>query len=100
MMLPKDSDGAPVRIGDVMEWLDTTTAEVVGVGDGTFFYVEVGENVVEWARTCDKIHHQPESVEDTLREFVNEFNRDDTELCDEEIIEYFAAKLRLADDAE
>ena len=100
MMLPKDSDGVPVRIGDVMEWPDTTTAEVVGVGNGTFFYVEVGENVVEWARTCDKIHHVQESVEDTLREFVNEFNRDDMELCDEEIIEYFAAKLRLADDAE
>lgn len=44
-------------------------------------------------------YHEP-TVEDVLREFVSEFNRDDTELCDEEIIERFAAKLRLAGDAE
>lgn len=108
MMLPKDSDGVPVRIGDVMEWPDTTTAEVVGVGNGTFFYVEVGENVVEWARTCDKIHHVQESVEDTLRDVVTlchntwkegsafEFYDVDDVMKSSNISEY-AAKLRMAE---
>ena len=41
-------------------------------------------------------HYHTPTVEDVLREFVDEFNRDDTELCDGEIIERFAAKLRLA----
>ena len=43
-------------------------------------------------------HHHAPTVEDVLWEFVSEFNRDDTELCDEEIIERFAKKLRLAGD--
>lgn len=100
MQLPKDSDGAPVRIGDMMEWPDTTTAEVVGVGDCTFFYVEVGEQVAEWARTCDKIHHQPDSVEDTLREFARAWTewQDGAPIMNP--VESFATKLRLADDAE
>ena len=108
MMLPKDSDGVPVRIGDVMEWPDTTTAEVVGVGNGTFFYVEVGENVVECSRTCDKIHHVQESVEDTLRDVVTlchntwkegsafEFYDVDDVMKSSNIAEY-AAKLRMAE---
>ena len=41
-------------------------------------------------------HHEP-TVEDVLREFVTEFNRDDTELCDDEIIERFAKRLQLAE---
>lgn len=100
MMLPKDSDGVPVRIGDMMEWPDTTTAEVVGVGDGTFFYVEVGETVAHWTRTHDKIHHQPESVEDTLREFARAWTewQDGAPIMNP--VESFATKLRLADDAE
>ena len=106
--LPKDANGVPVCIGDVMEWPDTTTAEVVGVGNGTFFYVEVGENVVEWVRTCDKIHHVQESVEDVLRDVVTlchntwkegsafEFYDVDDVMKSSNIAEY-AAKLRLAE---
>ena len=47
--LPVDAEGVPIHVGDVMEWPDCSTAEVVGVGDGTFFYVEGGEDAAEWS---------------------------------------------------
>jgi hypothetical protein len=53
-----------------------------------------------WLQKNESLFMPKPTVEDVLQEFVSEFNRDDTELCDEEIIERFAAKLRLAGDAE
>ena len=68
--LPVDADGEPVHVGDVMEWPDCSTAVVVGVGDGTFFYVEDGEDAAEWSCASDKIHHRAPTVEDVLAEFA------------------------------
>lgn len=53
--LPKDENGEVVRIGDVMEWPDGQTFEVVGIGDGTLFYVEDG--LAEWTGASTKFHH-------------------------------------------
>ena len=90
--LPKDADGEYIRIGDVMAYADNTKPmEVVALVPPAVFLTEDGPRFADMCR-----HYHTPTVEDVLREFVDEFNRDDTELCDGEIIERFAAKLRLA----
>ena len=96
--LPVDAEGKPIRIGDVMEWPDCSTAEVVGIGDGTFFYIEDGEDAAEWSCAGDKIHHHAPTVEDVLREFVA---RTQMLGCVEDeyaLVAEYATKLRLAGD--
>jgi hypothetical protein len=61
--LPKDADGEYIHVGDVMEWPDGSTAEVVGIGDGTLFYVEDGNDKADWTRAGDKRHHAPDTWE-------------------------------------
>ena len=50
-----------------------------------------------WLKGHEHLFRPKPTVEDVLTEFVTEFNRDDSELCDGEIIERFAKRLRLAD---
>ncbi len=103
--LPVDADGVPIHIGDELKCIEALHPEVPArfkVQD--MFYRGNGEwHLRAYPATYDpkkcRHHHEP-TVEDLLREFVSEFNRDDTELCDEEIIERFASKLRLVDDGE
>lgn len=69
--LPLDADGVPVRISDVMEWPDGSTFTVVGIGDGTLFYVEgEGDRLANWTGASTKFHHKPDSweriIEDAL----------------------------------
>lgn len=98
--LPKDADGEYIHIGDRVENNELVVRIVLT--DGSWepsVYIEKLPNVLH-EHFCNEVSHYNEpTVEDMLREFVSEFNRDDTELCDEEIIERFAAKLRLAGDA-
>lgn len=101
MMLPKDSDGIPVHIGDVMEWPDTSTAEVVGVYENGFFYVEGEDDIAaEWTTAYNKIHHAHETVEDVLREFALAVCKDDALTIRKGVVEEFAKRLTLAGDAE
>lgn len=104
--LPLDADGVPIRIGDVMEWPDGDDEpfEVVGIGDGVLFYVEnENDGPAEWTGASTKRHHHAPTVEDVLREFAEKVI--DSQIpnvhptYDEAIAEY-AAKLRLAGDAE
>lgn len=95
--LPLDADGVPIRVGDVMEWPTTgETFEVVGIGDGTVFYVDGGcDECADWTGASTKRHHHTPTVEDVLREFADEVQR----CCDtEDTIAEYAAKLRLAGD--
>ena len=96
--LPVDADGVPIRVGDVvdvgMDPRNNFTVAFVAL-DEIAYADGVGDLFTACSRACH--HHHAPTVEDVLRDFVSEFNRDDTELCDEEIIERFAAKLRLAD---
>ena len=100
MRLPKDADGVPIHVGDVMEGTCPSgkhvSGEVLSIGDDKFWLCNVQFSL----RPDYMRHYHAPTVEDVLREFVMEFNRDDSELCDEEIIERFAAKLRLTGDAE
>ena len=104
--LPKDADGEPIHIGDTVEWVpyDNTYPSVVrevdAVGNGVFFAWDKANGRFARYEAYAYRHHKQPTVEGVLMEFVDEFNRDDTELCDEEIIERFAAKLRLAESEE
>jgi hypothetical protein len=60
---PVDANDVPICIGDVMEWPDGSTAEVVGIGLDTFFYVEDGNDKADWTRAGDKRHHAPDTWE-------------------------------------
>ena len=97
--LPKDADGEYIHAGDVMDGYGKTI-EVVELRYGRSGWVLISRDGNGYADTFAFTHHHEPTVEDVLREFVTEFNRDDSELCDGEIIERFAAKLRLAGDEE
>ena len=73
MRLPLDEDGEPVCVGDVMEWPNGDTSEVVGIGDGgTLFYVENNNaGGADWTTVVGKRHHRPDTweriIEDAIR---------------------------------
>ena len=103
--LPKDADGEYIHVGDVME-RGNARGHVIALmlseypkkwGGGLHWGVQLEWEHAPTALDLTFHHYHEPTVEDVLREFVTEFNRDDTELCDEEIIEQFAAKLRLAE---
>jgi hypothetical protein len=93
--LPKDADGEYIHVGDRMQVCKTGT-----VFDVTLLRLINSGWVVNPVNfvPSDLRHYHAPTVEDVLREFVTEFNRDDSELCDGEIIERFAAKLQLKED--
>lgn len=71
MLLPKDADGKPVHVGDVMEWDDGQTAEVVGVSSDTFFYVDYANDSADWAPARDKRHHVPDTWEHIIEDALS-----------------------------
>lgn len=98
MRVPADADGVPVHVGVMVTDLDGIPLMVEAVGEECVFLCNEDAVTTEFAlaRECHR-YHEP-TVEDVLREFACEFNRDDSELCDDEIIEAFAKRLRLADE--
>lgn len=98
--LPVDADGVPIHVGDVMEWPTTgETFEVVGIGDGTLFYVDGARDFADWTGASTKRHHRAQTVEDVLRQFAREIDADAYSITDAKVAE-FAAKLRLAGEDE
>ena len=98
--LPLDADGKPINIGDVMEWPDGETFEVVGIGQGTLFYVDGdGGALADWTHASTKRHHHAPTVEDVLREFANEVYADaDNEIRDRDFLcAKYAKRLTLAE---
>lgn len=60
--LPVDADGVPIHVGDVMEWPDGSTFDVVGISANTLFYVERDfDDSAQWTAAHNKRHHQPDS---------------------------------------
>ena len=94
--LPVDADGVAIHVGDVMDWEYGGTFDVEGFGIEGLFYLDDARQLM-WTNARTKHHHHEPTVGDVPREFVTEFNRDDTELCDGEIIERYAKRLRLAE---
>lgn len=98
--LPKDRDGEYIHIGDVMEWPTTReTFEVVGIGDGTLFYIDNGSEQADWTGATTKRHYHAPTVEDVLREFANEVYADaDNEIRDRDFLcAKYAKRLKLAE---
>lgn len=95
--LPKDAEGEPIHIGDVMETPDGETFEVSGIFYGAH---EVMVDSVRFDYDPDEIiHHHAPTVEDVLREFAEKVT--DSQIpgvhpTHEEAIAEYAAKLRLA----
>lgn len=97
--LPRDADGEYIHIGDVMEWSDGETFEVVGIGDGVLFYAQ-NESHAEWASVSNKRHHKQPTVEDVLEEMYDALENaripnGSEKRTYEEIIAEYAAKLQL-----
>jgi len=104
MMLPKDSYGEPVHVGDVVEWCDSGDAiDVIGIGtNDTLFYVDPdgdGEQA-EWTTARNKrVRHKP-TVEDVLYESLKHFGAVEERTPEvEEWLHEQAAKLQLRGDA-
>ena len=100
--LPVDKDGLPIHIGERVYTAHGGTYEVARITREDY-HVTTTWYIEDFASNNslgpeDLTHHKPPTVEDVLREFVDEFNRDDSELCDGEIIEFFAKKLRIAEE--
>ena len=100
--LPKDADGVPIHVGDVLTDGEYTfrVDELAAFGDGSWSIRNEDGNA--WA-ACDVTHHHAPTVVDVLREFAEKVI--DSQIPSvhptyEEAITEYAAKLRLADDAE
>ena len=97
--LPKDADGVPIRVGDVMENIvcPSVHREVTGVGAECFYGWDDGNGrYSQFGANCYRHHHAP-TVEDVLREFANgikDQNKDFTEL----VIAEYAKRLKLAEE--
>ena len=98
-LLPKDADGEYIHVGDVMEWSDGETFDVIGIGDGVLFYTESEcGGPAEWTGASNKRHHHVPTVEDVLREFADEVYADaDNEIRDRDFLcAKYAKRLTLA----
>ena len=103
--LPKDADGVPVRVGDVMK------GQTVGGGFGEPFEIvgyimSNGElepmDEHKLPRRRKYLHHHVPTVEDVLREFADLVRNEQVEraqISDETVAEYAAKLRRLAGDA-
>ena len=81
--LPRDADGAPCHIGDVMEWPGGETFEVVGIGDGTLFYLDgdcATEMSADWTGASTKYHHKPDTWERIIGDAMGNRTQDPAEL--------------------
>ena len=96
--LPVDADGEYIRIGDVMEWSDGETFDVIGIGDGVLFYTESEcDGPAEWTGASNKRHHHAPTVEDVLREFALKVAGKECMTMRSDVVDEYAAKLRLAE---
>lgn len=101
--LPKDADGEYIRIGDVMQ------GEKVGGGlcepfEVVGYIMSNGElepmDEHKLPRKRKYLHHHAPTVEDVLREMLDVWGELPSNATNEAIIAEYAAKLRLAGDAE
>ena len=102
-LLPRDADGEPIHVGDVMDYLEALHPDVPArfkVQD--MFYCGNGKwHLRAYPATYDPMkcrHHHAPTVEDVLREFGDWYAHTKGG-CDEDgIIAEYAAKLQLRED--
>jgi hypothetical protein len=99
--LPKDADGEYIHIGDVMENIvcPPVHREVTGVGVECFYGFDEGNGrYSQFGANCYRHYHAP-TVEDVLREFAERWD-EPMRYDRDEMVEQYAAKLKLADEDE
>ena len=97
--LPKDADGEYIHVGDVMEWPDGETFDVIGIGEGVLFYTESEcDRPAEWTGASTKRHYHAPTVEDVLTEFGIDWEHESD--CEDRaaLLKEYAAKLQLKED--
>ena len=95
VQLPKDADGVPIHIGDVMAYADNTKPmEVVALVPPAVFLTEDGPRYADMCR-----HYHAPTVEDVLTEFGIDWEYESN--CEDRaaLLKEYAAKLRLREDA-
>lgn len=97
MAYPLDADGVPIHAGDMLDGYGKTI-EVVELRYGRSGWVIVSRDGNAYADCAAFSHHHAPTVEEVLEELLREYDRDDSELTNGEIVERFAARLRLAGD--
>lgn len=110
VQLPLDAEGVPFHVGDHVEVPDGLPSEGKPWQAGTIMRLVLGStcwHVHVLAGGMNHVyltenvrHHHEPTVEGVLEELLREYDRDDSELTDGEIIEHFAARLRLAGEDE
>lgn len=99
LRLPKDADGVSIYVGDRLDGYGKTI-EVVELRYGRSGWVIVSRDGNAYADTFAFTHHHEPTVEDVLDEFFGKANLPDGTQTRAEIIAEYAAKLRLAGEAE
>jgi hypothetical protein len=110
--LPVDADGVPIRVGDkVVDW-DTPRLVVAVSEDSICLAGYESDSYYRMGIAKNYRHHHAPTVEDVLREFAQAMNEnlgmytgeaidaDEWHDADAKTIAEYAAKLRLAGDAE
>ena len=94
--LPKDADGVPIHVGDMMAYADNTKPmEVVALVPPAVFLTEDGPRYADMCR-----HYHAPTVEDVLREFAGTLASADNNWGSDvnDAIAKYAAKLSLAEE--
>lgn len=96
--LPKDADGEYIHVGDVLTdgEYKFKVFELAAFGDGSWSIRNEDGNA--WA-ACDVTHHHAPTVEDVLREFALAVCKDDALTIRKDVVDEYAAKLQLREDA-
>ena len=96
--LPKDAEGVSIRVGDWITGRWDAKAKVVAVTSDDVYWWE--PDGCHWCHAFEVRHYHKPTVEDVLREFALRVAGKDCITARPEVFEEFAAKLRLAGDAE
>lgn len=102
--LPKDADGNPIHIGDVMEFsafeIEKPVTRVVdGIGQGVFF-AWCGERGYQQHEAKRYRHHKQPTVEDVMVEFAVDWESAQDGEDKTAVLKEYAAKLRLVGEDE
>lgn len=91
--LPKDADGVPIRVGDVMAYADNTKPmEVVALVPPAVFLTEDGPRYADMCR-----HYHAPTVEDVMVEFATDWESAQDGDDKTAVLKEYASKLRLAE---
>lgn len=97
---PKDADGEYWFCGDKTMLPDGNVVEVIGIGGDWLYYCVASAAITVFGRirAHDSRHYKQPTVEDTLHSFICDI--EEGVRIEDDIIAEYAAKLRLAGDAE